>query len=269
VTEIAETDRAHDGARYTIAILPVGLGDVPGPELFWMRDFDQWHTLQFQVMLITGPGITALVNTGPARDLTSMNDGWAAFLGERARLRREPGEFVLDHLARLNIDPADITHVILTPLQLYTVSNVLAFPNAQICLSKRGWLHFHTTHEHPHDDRATSIPDDILAALVTDAWPRVRLLEEEDEIAPGLRTWWSGGHHRASLAVEVDTGAGTVAISDSYFVLANVERNHPIGINESFAEIFATYARVRETADIVLPLYDPDNLRRFPTGVIG
>ena len=117
--------------------------------------------------------------------------------------------------------------------------------------------------------RATSIPDEILVPLVTDAWPRVRLLDDEDQIAPGLRTWWSGGHHRASLCVEVDTPRGTAAISDTFFHLANVERDHPIGISESVEECLAAHARVRRDADIVVPLYDPGNFERFPEGRIA
>lgn len=255
--------------KYSVRILPMGRGDVPGPELFWMSDWDQWHTLLFQSVLIRGDGVNALVNTGPAKDLGPMNDHWEKALGERARMRREPDEFIVDQLTRHGLTPSAITHVILTPLQLYTVSNVALFDSAQICIAERGWVHFHTTHTHPHDNRATSIPDDVLVHLVTDAWPRVRLLSDEDELAPGLRTWSSGVHHRASVVVEADTEAGVAAISDSFFVLENVEQDHPIGINENMYEALATHRRVRETADLIVPLYDEKNLTRFPEGVVA
>ncbi len=251
-----------------LRMLPVGTSNIPGPELFWMSEWDAWHPLCFQVGLIQGAGVTALVNTGPAADLEPMNEGWASFLGDRARMSREDGQFILDQLEALEIAPSDVTHVIVTPLQLYSVSNVLAFPNAEICIAKRGWIHFHTTHSHPHDNRDTSIPPEILTHLVTDAWDRVRLLEDEDVVAPGIRTWWSGGHHRASIAVEVDTTKGTAVLSDSFFYLENVENNHPIGISENMYECLAAHERVKR-ADIVLPLYDPKNFERFPEGVVA
>jgi hypothetical protein len=254
---------------YSVQVLPLGRGDIPGPELFWMSSWDEWHTLLFQAVLIRGHGVTALVNTGPARDLGPMNAHWATVLGERAAMRRQPDEFIVDQLGKHGVTPEDVTHVVLTPLQLYTVSNVQLFTNAQICIAERGWVHFHTTHDHPHDNRATSLPDEVLVHLVTDGWPRVRLLKDEDTLAPGLRTWWSGGHHRASVVVEVDTERGVVAISDSYFVLDNVTKNVPIGINENMYEAIATYARVRETADVVVPLYDLGNLDRFPDGKVS
>ncbi len=254
--------------KYGLRMLPVGTSEIPGPELFWMSEWESWFPLLFQVGLIQGPGVVALVNTGPAADLEPMNRGWAAFLGERAAMRREPGQFIVDHLATLGVQPSDVTHVILTPLQLYSVSNVLSFPNAQICIARRGWIHFHTTHAHPHDNRDTSLPPEIVTALVTDAWPRVRLLDDEEEIVPGIRTWWSGGHHRASLAVEVDTPNGTAVLSDSFFYLENVENNHPIGISENMYECLAAHERAR-LSDIILPLYDPKNLERFPGGVVA
>tara|TARA_R110002051_G_scaffold325483_1_gene428137 strand:+ start:11384 stop:12169 length:786 start_codon:yes stop_codon:yes gene_type:complete len=256
-------------SNYSVTTLAVGSSIIPGPELFWMNHFDEWFPLTFQSVLITGDGIVALVNTGPAENLDPMNDGWASFLGEKARMSREPGEYILDQLKKHDLQPEDVTHVILTPLQLYTVSNVLAFPNAQICIAERGWVHFHTTHNHPHDNRATSIPDEILKELVTTAWPRVRLLKDEDELAPGLRTWWSGGHHRASVVVEVDTAVGVVAISDTFFYEKNVRDDIPIGINENMYEVLAAHSRVRESADLLVPLYDPHNFDKYPNGVVA
>ena len=255
--------------RFEVTTMAVGEGLVPGPELFWMNNFDEWFPLTFQCVLIRGNGVVALVNTGPALDLEPMNAGWASFLGEKARMHRQDGQFIIDQLTRLGVAPEDVTHVILTPLQLYTVSNVLAFPHAEICIARRGWVHFHTTHEHPHDNRSTSIPDDILVELVTRAWPRVRLLDDEDELAPGLRTWWSGCHHRASVVVEVDTEKGVVAVSDTYFYERNVSENVPLGINENMYEVLACYDRVRRTADVVLPLYDPLNFDRCPDGRVA
>jgi glyoxylase-like metal-dependent hydrolase (beta-lactamase superfamily II) len=233
-----------------------------------MSAWDEWFPLTFQVILITGPGVIALINTGPAEDLGPMNAGWTSFLGKRAAMTRNAGEFVIEQLAAHGIAPEDVTHVLLTPLQLYSVSNVLRFANASICMSRRGWIHFHSVHDHPHDDRATSIPPEILVELVTGAWPRVRLLDDEDQIAPGLRTWWAGGHHRASIAVEIDTDIGTVVASDAFFYLENVSRNRPIGISENIYEAMQAHERASR-ASVVLPLYDPKNFERFPDGVVS
>jgi hypothetical protein len=243
--------------------------EVPGPEIFWMSEWNEWLTLNLQVALIQGPGVTALINTGPPQDVSGINAMWTSVLGPRAELKIGPGEFVTEALAQAGVSPDDITHVIVTPFQLYTTANIPLFTNAKVCVSKRGWVHYHTTHAHPHDSRWHSIPRDVLTYLVTDAWDRVQLLEDEDEVVPGIRTWFSGTHHRASIAVEVDTNDGVVCASDSFFYYENVEQDRLLGISENMYEGLTTYKRARDTAKHLLPLYDPKVFHRYPGGVIA
>ncbi|HWL44423.1 MAG TPA: hypothetical protein VNQ73_15895 [Ilumatobacter sp.] len=254
---------------FSVEVRPVGRTEIPGPELFWMSDWDRWFELSFNVAVVRGDGITALVNTGAPDDLTALNARWTGIFGERGEFRREPYETITAQLADLGIAPDDVTDVVVTPFQLYTTAGIPLFRNARLHLSKRGWVHFHTTHDHPHDDRATSIAPDVLVHLVTNAWDRVHLLEDEDEIAPGIRTWFSGAHHRASIAVEVDSHAGTVVLSDSFFHYANVEDNRLLGINENMYEALATNARAKAVADHLVPLYDPAVFDRYPGGVVA
>jgi hypothetical protein len=254
---------------FSAQVLRVGRTEIPGPELFWMSEWDRWFPLSFNVLLIRGPGVTALLNTGAPDDLRPLNTIWKSILGERAEYLRDPEETLSAQLARAGVRPQDVTHVFATPFQLYTTAGIPLFTNAQICLSKRGWVHFHTTKDHPHDNRWTSISPEVLTHLVTDGWDRVRLLEDEDEIVPGLRTWWAGTHHRASIAVEIDSNAGTVVASDAFFHYENVEDNRVLGINENMYEALACYERTRRVADHIVPLYDPKVFDRYPDGVVA
>src|SRR5579864_4897976 len=172
---------------YGIRVLKVGQMDVPGPQVFWMSEWDRWLTLHFNVLLVEGRGVRLLVNAGPPEDLTPLNEHIHGMLGERATFVRTPDETIEAHLERLGLAPEDITHVVVTPLTLYSTSGLPLFTKAQICLSKRGWIAFHTTHEHPHDARWATLSKNTLTYLVADAWERVRLLEDEDEIVAGIR----------------------------------------------------------------------------------
>lgn len=254
---------------FSVKSLSVGSVQVPGPELYWMSDWDRWYDLEFQIALIQGPGVNALVNTGPPVDLTPINSMWMASLGERGEFKRRNDQEVPNALAAAGLSPSDITHVIVTPFQLYTTGNIALFTNAEICLSKRGWIHYHTTHSHPHDSRWHCIDERTLVHLVTDAWDRVRLLDDEDTIVPGIRTWFAGSHHRASIAVDVDTPSGTVCISDAFFTYQNVEGGRLLGINENMYEALSTNERALSTSDIRFPLYDPEVFVRYPGGVIA
>ena len=251
---------------WTVQLLPVASAEVPGPEVFWMKDFDRWYPITCHVALLRSATHTVLVNAGLPDPPYDFDEPAVRSLGERARFVPHPP--LLEQLSELGVQPTDVTHVVVTPLQWYTTGQVPSLVNAQVCLANRGWVHFHTTHDHPHDVRSSSLPTDVLTYLVVDNFDRVRLLADEEELLPGLRTWWAGGHHRASLVVEADTARGTVAITDAAFHLANVEQNIPLGINESLAEIETAYRRLR-TADLLLPLYEPGLLDRYPSGVVA
>jgi hypothetical protein len=258
---------------WAVRSISVGTFEEPGPAVFWMRRWDEWISLRLQLILIQGAGRTILVNTALPDDLGPLHAEFPGALmwqppGVRGATIRTPGELQVPALAAAGVTPEDVTDIILTPIVRYTTDTLDQFPRARIHLSKRGWIHFHTTHEHPHDSRA-AFPRETLVHLVTDWWDRVVLLEDEHEIAPGLRTWHSGVHHRSSLVVEVDTAVGVVAISDSFFVYENIEEGIALGLNESFEEMLATNARVLRTARHIVPLYDHRVFERYPDGVIA
>jgi hypothetical protein len=252
-----------------VEVFAVGRTEIPGPELFWMSDWDAWYPLTFNVVLARDADRVVLVNTGAPDDLRAINAKWTSIFGERGRFAREDNETLDAQLGARGLTPADVTDVVTTPFQLYSTGGLMKLPNARIHLSKRGWVHFHTTHEHPHDDRWTSLSPELVHYLTIDAWDRVHLLEEEDAVGPGIRTWFSGTHHRASVAVEIESTAGVVVASDSFFYYENVEEGRLLGINENMYEALATNERALRVADHLVPLYDPRVYERYADGVVA
>ncbi len=244
------------------------LGCVPGPEVFWMSHFDQWLPLHIYLLIIRGKGKTVLVNCGPPLDyLDRMNAVWREELGEQSRMTVAPNQHIETVLARHGITPDAIDMVIVTPLQAYAIGNIDKFPRATIAISRTGWEDLVAPRVYD-PRRHMAVPDRLLRYLVFDAWTeqRVHLLADEEILLPGLRTAWVGTHHRSSLAVFVDTPAGVVGFSDTVFYYANVEGNHPLGIQESMAECRIAYDRLRREADILVSPYDPATGTRFPRG---
>jgi hypothetical protein len=95
------------------------------------------------------------------------------------------------------------------------------------------------------------------------------LLEDEDTVLPGIKTFFAGVHHRSSMAVCIETSRGTAVYSDSFFKFRNVEENIPVGYVENLEEAFHTYERVRKQAKLVIPAFDPEIFERFPGGVVA
>jgi glyoxylase-like metal-dependent hydrolase (beta-lactamase superfamily II) len=243
---------------------------APGPEFFWMSEWGNTFPLSFQMLLIRGNGKNIIINTGPTLELVPViNDAWGKILGEKCLI--QPKIHPVDALSSEGLKPEQIDFVIVTPFQHYAMGNVDKFKNAHICLSKKGWIDFMAPEygDSPFEVKDWCIPPRILNYLMFEGWEKLRLLEDEDEILPGLSVFWSGGHHRSSMTVKIKSNSGTVCASDSYFVLENVEKNIPIGITESVFECFDAYKRVRKEADIIIPLYDKNNFVRHKDGIIS
>ncbi|MFO0980385.1 MAG: hypothetical protein U1E76_01355 [Planctomycetota bacterium] len=259
---------------YRVDVIKLGeFGAVPGPELYWMSEWDRWGKLFVLGVVIRGGGRTVLVNTGPPLDLLPrMNEHWRRAFGRHdVDLRVADSEHIENALAQVGVTPADVTDVLVTPFQAYAIGNIDRFPNARLCLSRKGWIEFHAPRwrNHPHDLRGFCIPDRLLVHLVTTAWPRVHLLQDEEQIAPGLSVFWTGVHHRSSIAVKIATSKGAVIASDCFFKYDNVEQLRPLGINESLEECLVAYDRLRAEASVLLPLYDPDVLLRHEGGRVA
>lgn len=71
---------------YEGRILKAGEADVPGPEVYWMSEWNRWETLAFSMVRLRGGGHTVLINTGPPPDLTELNAAWTAGYGASAGL---------------------------------------------------------------------------------------------------------------------------------------------------------------------------------------
>ncbi len=256
---------------YHIDVLKMGQCEVRGPEVYWMDRWEDWEELYFYMVLARSEGHVVVINTGPPRDLGALNARWTATFGERGALVRRPEEAPDLALARHGVAPGDVEWVLITPLQAYAVGNIPLFRNAQVGISRRGWIEdFHAPPYEMHVPRKLRIPDDVLAYLTIEAPEKVRLLEDVEEILPGIEAICVGAHHRSSMAYLIETAAaGRVGVTDCCFKYGNIERNHPLGIMESLEECLAAYELLRKEADTVIPLYDPEVLKRFPDGKVA
>ena len=257
--------------KYAVRAFNCGTFWVPGPEVYWMHAWNRREELNIILYLVQGGGKNILINTGPPQDLTELNQAWVGGLGfDDAQIRRSAEQLPQNILKAQGLSEDDISAVIVTPLQAYATANIQRFRKAQICISRKGWIEdFQAPIHHLHVPRRLRIPPEVNDYLQNDGWERVRLLADEEEILPGIRTFWAGVHHRSSLAVCIETEKGTVVITDSFFKYPNIEQGIYLGIMESMLEADATWKRIRKEADIVASIYDPEVFQRFPGGVLA
>ena len=236
-----------------------------------MQNWGTREEMNAIIYLVRGGKENLLINTGPPLDLTVLNNAWLEFFGfPEARVVRTEDQLPLNILRSQGLSPEDITKVIVTPLQAYATANIHLFRNAEIFISRKGWIEdFQAPYYHLHVPRHLRVPPEVNNYLQNEGWEKLHLLPDEAEILPGLRTFWAGVHHRSSLAVCIDTSKGTIVISDSFFKYGNIERGRYLGVMESMMEADATWSRIRREGQHVASIYDPEVFKRHPNGILA
>ena len=257
--------------KYTIRAFNAGTFWVPGPEVYWMEAWNQREEMNLILYLIQGGGENILINTGPPQDLSVINEAWTNFFGyPDAQIVRSEDQRPQNILRAQGLSPADISLVLVTPLQAYATANIPLFRNATIGISRRGWIEdFQAPYYHLHVPRHLRVPPDVNHYLQNEGWEKMHLLQDEEEIRPGIRAFWAGVHHRSSMALAVETEKGTVIISDCFFKYGNIESGRYLGVMESMMEADATWGRIRKEADIIASIYDPEVFARHPEGILA
>jgi glyoxylase-like metal-dependent hydrolase (beta-lactamase superfamily II) len=254
---------------YSVQVFRGGGEYGPAVSLCWNERLTEFAELYYYLVLVRNSTQTILINTGMPEDFSAFEKFVQAW-HPSCRLFREEDETPNAVLARAGVTPEQVDVVILTPLTIYSTGNLHLFPRAQFAMNRRGWIDFWAPDKYaPKLPPDIAIPRESRAYLAAEAMDRIRLLDDEDTIAPGVTCFHTGGHHTSSMAICVATKKGNVVIGDCFFTYENLDRNVPIGWAENLHEIYAAYNRVRREADIAIPLYDPEVLKRFPDGVVA
>lgn len=256
--------------QYSLRVLKVGEAKAPGPVSVFMGNWDELEYSPHFIFVARGGGHTVLINTGLPQDVEDLE-----ILNAACRAAHPMNFFPPDHiwppqqvLAEVNVKPEDVTDVLIISMGAYATGNMELFPNARFCMSRTGWIDFMAPRRPPAFAREVIFTDATLVYLLTQAWQRIHLVDEE-EVLPGVKMFWVGCHHRGSMAVSIQTGLGKVVISDSIFVDENVNPGVPIGVLEDMFECQDALDRIQHEADIVIPLHEPEVLTRYPDGIIA
>jgi glyoxylase-like metal-dependent hydrolase (beta-lactamase superfamily II) len=263
-------------STYRIRALKMGETSVPRAELYWMTHLTGWEPITFWAFLIEHEDRRILLNTGFPEDFSSLHEHWTtwakAATGEVGHVPVVAPENMIERaLEAHGLQVGQIDDILVTPLTAYATGGLDRFAKAKIWISRRGWIDFHAPDsEIPQLPRQIVFPPRVLQSLVGEAADRLRLLpDEETEIFPGIRSWFCGAHHRSSMVFLVQTPKGRVALTDAVFMYRNYEERIPLGLSESLEEHYHLFARLRRSADLVVPLYDPRVTERHPEGIIA
>ena len=218
-----------------------------------------------------GPRIDLAFTVWPLRDPASQRVVLvdAGFYREKFLAQWKPLDYVRpDRAVRdaLGIPPERVTDIIVTHSHWDHADGVDLFPNAAVWIQKAEYEHY----VGPNGEvlnRGGVDGDDAKVFAALKASGRLRPVDGEQEILPGIRVYLGGKHTFASQYVGVRTGAGTVVIaSDNAYLYMNLEQKRAIAQTLDPGSNLAAQARMVEIAGDprrVIPGHDPDVFTRF------
>lgn len=241
---------------YRIYPLRNGVCKLAGNHAFYGGDNTETYGYALYLWLILGGEKPILVDAG-LTNIAEMNRGAAHVLREPITQSEQESSRV--QLRKFGLAPEDIGHILITHMHFDHVDDLPLYTNAKVYVGRREWEG--ATSQSPSWGHGP-----MMDAFLNDPKCRSRLvLVEDQEVLPGIESFWIGGHTPGSTAYRVRTAQGwAVLTGDTISLLANFERNTPPGVFSDLDQCRAAIEKIRAKADIVLPSHDPGTLDRWP-----
>jgi N-acyl homoserine lactone hydrolase len=175
----------------------------------------------------------------------------------------EPIQSFTEALAKVDCEPDDIDVVIQTHLHMDHIYNTSKCRNADVYVQKKE-LDFALN---PHPIFEIVYPKEIIKHL------KFKVINGNKTILPGIATMLVPGHTPGGQAVVVDTIKGKAVISGFCSIMENFNppediktkisplASYPViapGIHTDLFKAYDSVLKVKQVADIIIPLHDPD-----------
>jgi glyoxylase-like metal-dependent hydrolase (beta-lactamase superfamily II) len=239
---------------YEVYALKYGERDTTACQFFYREASHEPITLDFYVWLIFGGPHPVLVDTG-------FREDDAAARGIRNYV--SPAAMV----ERVGVKAESIPIALISHLHWDHWAGHALFPHAEFWIQKAE-VAFWTGAAARYDVYKALANAPALGSLVTLNYQnRVRLIEGEHQIFPGLRVHRVGGHTAGLQIVSVETARGRVVLtSDASHFFRNVERYQPVQIITSLPEMLAAFDTIHALAGkerLIVAGHDPEVAGRF------
>ena len=181
--------------QYSVEIYKHGTTLAPGPEMFYLRDWDKQYTLFTYVFVVRNREHTMLVDTG-CGDITIINRMLAAEFGGKISFDLPKDETIGAILEKAKVDPRKVDHVFLSHLHHDHASNVSLFSNARVVVSRR-----ESSSSSKRTSRTTTTRRSSRPAGAVHRRPArgsVVYVDDEADVLPGVRCFWWGATRRAA-----------------------------------------------------------------------
>jgi len=226
-------------SKFVIHPLVVGINETDQGIMTYQKGYGKRIYLPIYVFYLEGGDQKILVDTGMEEFMIPPG------AEEKTGLKIMEFEEALD---TVNLKPEDVDMVIQTHLHNDHCENTHKCTNARVYV-QRAELDFFNE-PHPLDHRYYS---DLLDAS------EVVPVEGDTEIVPGIRVVLTPGHTPGGQSVAVETDKGTAVITGFCCNANNFPSVGPAvtpGVHLDAIEAYESAQRVKELADILIPIHD-------------
>ena len=225
--------------KFVIHPLVVGINETDQGIMTYQQGYGKRIYLPIYVFYLQGGGQKILVDTGMEEFM--VPPGAAEDTGLKIMEFEEA-------LATVNLEPEDVDIVIQTHLHNDHCENTYKCTNAKVYVQQTELDFFKSPH--PIDHRYYS-------DLLDDS--EVITVDGDTEIVPGIRVVLTPGHTPGGQSVAVETTEGTAVITGFCCNGNNFPSVGPAvtpGVHLDAIEAYESAQRVRELADILIPIHD-------------
>ncbi|HKJ64189.1 MAG TPA: N-acyl homoserine lactonase family protein [Desulfopila sp.] len=239
-------------AAYTIHPIVMGTKVFDKGMMTYQHNYGTPYTIPIYCWYIEGGDKKILVDTGEIHPVQSQ---------EREEAIGGPILTFEEGLAKFNLAPEDIDIVIHTHLHSDHCENDYKCTNARFYIHEK---ELETIRKyHPLDFRYV---EDFIFEIEENK--QIETIGEDKEILPGISLMHTPIHTPGGMTVFIETAKGKAAITGFCVIMENFEppvqiramemEVIPPGTTVNSYEAYDTMLKVKEMADIILPLHEPE-----------
>ncbi len=238
--------------QYVIHPIVVGTKLFDKGMMTYQHDYGKPYAIPIYSWYLEGGDKKILVDTGEMSPIQSED-----------REKKIGGKIYTfeEGLAKWRLKPEDIDIVIHTHLHNDHCENDFKCENAVFYVHEKELERIHDPH--PLDFRYM---EDYIEEIEENG--QIRIVSQDQEIVPGIRVMHTPAHTEGGLTVFVDTPAGKAAITgfcvikENFFppkeIVAMEMEVIPPGTHVNVYDAYDIMVRVKEMADILIPLHEPE-----------
>jgi glyoxylase-like metal-dependent hydrolase (beta-lactamase superfamily II) len=257
VRVVARTSSSGTVPRYEVfAVRYATIEKFAASGLIAGADTSRRLDIAMMVWLARAPGRNVLMDAGFYRD--RFVNRWKPKDFERPSVA----------IARVGLEPEDVTDVIISHVHWDHLDGADLFPKARFWIQREEYERYIDSTGHARSSTVDTADASMLSALMRAG--RVQLIPGDSvEILPGIRVFLGGKHTFASQYATVETDAGTVVLaSDNAYLYENLESHRPIAQTlDSLSNLRAQdrMMRLANGTRLIAPGHDPLVFSRFPS----